>query len=130
MLRTIAIAVVLTALGAAAAGEMLFDWRTPRSEYVAGHALGTNGPVSLVAFGEITKEMKEKYGPLVSVSLNAGSGQIRVEKDGQLLHEESLDQRINSVVGMFLVGPRGRPADMAFAFRLAPDQNLKEMSGG
>jgi hypothetical protein len=125
--RIIAIAVASVALISLAIGELMFDWRTPRSEFSAGHALGTNVSMSLVAFGDLTKEMKEKYGPFTRVSLDAGSGRVRVERDGQVLHEETMAQKINSVVGMFMVGPRNRAADMAFAFRLAPDQDLKQI---
>lgn len=127
VLKYVGFAIAAATLCAAAWLELVRDWQTPRSDFVAGHALGTNISMSLVSFGDFAKEMRKKHGMYSKISLDPQVGRARVELDGKVIHEESMTQTISSVIGMFVVGRRGRPADMAFPFRLAPDQNLKQI---
>jgi hypothetical protein len=125
--KYVGIALAAVALCAAAWFELVSDWQTPRSDFVAGHALGTNVSMSLVSFGDFAKEMRTKHGMYTKVALDPKSGRAWAELDGKVLHEESMTQTITSVIGLFVVGRRGHAADMAFPFRLAPDQKLTDI---
>lgn len=127
--RTAGIATLAVALCALAVGELVLDWRLPRSDFAASHALGVNVAVSLVPYNKLTQEMKEKYGDRARVSFQFPPGRTSVERDGQIIHEETPPARLNDVIGLFMVGKRDagkrdEPADMRFPFRLAPDQDI------
>jgi hypothetical protein len=129
LLSIIGIAIAAGLLATAVCGELVFDWHSPRSDFAEDHAFGVNVSMSLVSFNSMAKEMKEKYGERTDVSLevNGGSGRARVERDGKVLHEEDMKQTFSDVIGLFMVGKRGRTTDIAFPFRLAPDQNLNQI---
>ena len=122
--KTAGIATALTVLCALAVGEFVFDWQTPRSDSAQSHALGVNVGVSLVPYNKLSKEMKEKYGDRARVSFEFPPGRTTVERDGEIVHEETPPSRLSDVIGLFMVGKRKGATDMPFPFRLAPDQDL------
>ena len=125
--RNVGIAAAAMALGALAWLELVADWQTLRSDFVLDQALGVNVSASLVKYHALANEMKEQHGERTNVSLEFPGGRMRVEQDGKTIHEEALAQTFSDVVGMFMVGRRGRATDVAFPFRLAPDQDLNRV---
>jgi hypothetical protein len=123
----VGIATTSAVLVALACGELVFDWRTPRSDFAENHALGASVTMSLVTFNALAKEMREKHGARADISLEARTGHVRVQYDGHILHEQRLEQKFNDVIGLFMVGRRGQTQDIGFPFRLGPDQNLKQI---
>lgn len=117
----------LVALCALAIGELVFDWWTPPSDFAQSHALGVNVGVSLVPYNKLTQEMKEKYGDRAKVSFEFPPGRTTVERDGEIVYDETPAPRLNDVIGVFMVGKRKGATDMPFPFRLAPDQDLNRV---
>jgi hypothetical protein len=125
--KNIGIAVAAVALCALGWFELVADWRTPRSDFVQSHAIGANVSTSLVKYNALVKEMKQQHGERTNVSLEFPGARMRVEQDGKTIREETLAQKFSDVIGMFMVGRRGRATDMLFPFRLAPDQDLNRV---
>jgi hypothetical protein len=120
--KTLTIALAVLASGALGWAELVLDWRTPRSDVAQNHALGVNVGISLAPYNRAAQEAKQKYGDGAKVSFEFPPGRTRIESEGNIVHEETAVRRLNDVIGIFLIGQRGR-ADMAFPFRLAPDQD-------
>ena len=125
--RIAGIATALVVLCALAVGEFVFDWWTPRSDFAQSHALGVNVGVSLVPYNKLSQEMKEKYGDRAKVSFEYPPGRTSVERDGEIIYDQTQTPRLNDVIGVFMVGKRKGATDMPFPFRLAPDQDLNRV---
>ena len=127
MLRKAAItAAVVTLASGLAYGELVRDWRTPRSDRLIDFALAPSTSLLIADYDRLRTAMAQRYGERVSVSVpvsgppGPGIGMAEVSLDGKIVETHSL-KRLSDVYGLFVIG-----ADAAqpirFPFQLAPDQ--------
>jgi len=79
------------------------------------------------SYNKLSQEMKEKYGDRAKVSFEYPPGRTSVERDGEIIYDQTQTPRLNDVIGVFMVGKRKGATDMPFPFRLAPDQDLNRV---
>jgi hypothetical protein len=133
--QKIAIAAGCTVLaGAIAYGELVLDWRTPRSQQPIDFALTGSASFLMADYNRLKSDMEQKYGEQVSVSVPVtGSpanknGMAEVSLDGKVMETHSL-RRLSTVTGMFIVSPQN-PDAVRFPFKLDPNQNLATIDQG
>ena len=122
-LRIVGILVAVIALaGAIFYGELVRDWRVPRSDQTARHALSTTYGLSLVAYNKLLAEMKQQYGDRASTNMDLQTGIIQVVLDGEVIETRAETKALADVYGIIMIGPKDT-ATTRFPFRLAADQN-------
>ena len=121
----------LVLAGVLAYGELVLDWRTPRSEQSIHFALSAPASFLMADYNRLQTAMKQRYGEHVSVSVpvtgfsEGRTGIAEISLDGKVLETQSL-KRLSDVYGLFVIGPDG-PAPIRFPFQLAPDQYLASL---
>lgn len=120
--------------GTLAYGELVLDWRTPRSQQRIDFALTGSAAFEMADYDHLRNDMKRKYGEHVSISVPVTgvrpdrTGIAEVSLDGKVLETHSL-RRLSSVTGMFIVSPENSQP-IRFPFKLDPDQNLAALDRG
>jgi hypothetical protein len=120
--------------GAIAYGELVLDWRTPRSQEPIDFALTGSASFLMADYDRLKGDMERKYGQKVSVEVPVtGSainknGMAEVSLDGKVLETHSL-RRLSTVTGLFIVSPQD-PNAVRFPFKLDPNQNLAAIDRG
>jgi hypothetical protein len=115
-------------------GELVLDWRTPRSQQRINFALTGSAAFLMADYDRLRSDMKRKYGEQVSVSVPVTgapankTGIAEVSLDGKVMETHSL-RRLSSVTGMFIVSPENSQP-IRFPFKLDPNQNLAAIDRG
>jgi hypothetical protein len=132
LLRKVGIlAAGLVLAGVLAYGELVLDWRTPRSEQSIHFALTAPSAFLMADYNRLQTAMKQKYGERISVSVpvtgysGSRTGIAEISLDGKVLETQSL-KRLSNVYGLFVIGPDGSEP-VRFPFQLAPDQYLASL---
>jgi hypothetical protein len=113
-------------------GELVLDWRTPRSEQSIHFALTAPAGFLIADYNRLQTAMKQKYGERISVSVPVTgfpenrTGIAEISLDGEVLETQSL-KRLSDVYGLFVIGPDD-PEPIRFPFQLAPDQYLASLN--
>ncbi|MBR0830538.1 hypothetical protein JQ596_34030 [Bradyrhizobium manausense] len=120
---TAAIAAIFAVAGVVAYGELVQDWRVPRSTQTIRSASTVVRSFLMADFNQLTADMEKKYGARVSTVFQLDARYAEVKLDGKLVETHPELVRLGYVYGMFVVGPEG--GDLArFPFKLDPDQPI------
>jgi hypothetical protein len=114
-------AIAFVVVSAIAYGELVHDWRTPRSDRTARFIVSANHVMSVPRFHQIAAEMEKKYGERVKNTLLVDTGIVQVKLDGRVIETHELKKALGSVLGLFVVGAKGT-AKTRFPFEFSADQ--------
>jgi hypothetical protein len=95
----------LVLAGVLAYGELVLDWRTPRSEQSIDFALTAPSAFLMADYNRLQTAMKQKYGERISVSVpvtgysKSRTGIAEISLDGKVLETQSL-KRLSNVYGL------------------------------
>lgn len=119
--------VAIACAGAVAHGELVRDWRVPRSDQTARYTMGVTYSTLFANLRNLAAESKRKYGERAKTSLEVDGGAINVILDGKIIETHEEYRTFNSVFGLFVIGPNNA-VTMRFPFSLAPQQDSSSLN--
>lgn len=114
----------VTIIGAITYGELVYDWRTSRSNQSISHAISVTHGLSVASYNKHAAEMVQKYGERVKTSLAVDTGIVEVRLDSKVVETHQEEKTLESVYGMLVIWSRNGIVSTWFPFSLAAHQNL------
>jgi len=118
--------VAIAFIGAIAYGELVLDWRIPRSDQTARTTMRVSYMISLVAYNKLKAETKEKYGDRAQITFDTEAGFIEVKLDSRVIERREEKRKLEDVFGIFVIGPNDA-IRMRFPFALEAGQDIKQL---
>ena len=117
----------LAVVGIFAYGELVRDWRVPRSGQSVNSVMAVTYSIDMADVNKLEAESKRKYGEGIRISLEVGRETLDVTKDEKVLETHEQIKSFEGVYGMFVVGRNNR-GTTRFPFSIAVRQEASSLN--